>query len=182
MKSSGRRLFKALVAASLLLFLLTLLVSNVTSERTAFYAMGGADYLFGVGARGGILSIGVMAFPSSPPPRDPFGDAEMMATWAIRDRHRDLLSALGINCYHVVFGPNNLFHGEINSMRLLALNYQLVLVLTGILPAIWIYHANQQRILRSQRKKAGLCIACGYDLRETPDRCPECGAAAERPA
>jgi len=41
----------------------------------------------------------------------------------------------------------------------------------GILPAAW----SARRARRRGRLKRGHCTACGYDLRATPGRCPECG-------
>jgi hypothetical protein len=51
--------------------------------------------------------------------------------------------------------------------------WSLVLLL-GILPAVWFPITLRRR----RRARQGHCPACGYDLRASPDRCPECGSPA----
>lgn len=57
--------------------------------------------------------------------------------------------------------------------------YWAAAAVTGAVPAGWLVTTLVS--LRRQRRWAGLgfCRGCGYDLRESKERCPECGAAVE---
>jgi hypothetical protein len=53
-------------------------------------------------------------------------------------------------------------------------------VASGIPPVIslaWL----PARLRRRRRERAGLCVVCGYDLRASAERCPECGTPISRP-
>ena len=40
---------------------------------------------------------------------------------------------------------------------------------------IFWYVLIRWRQMRRERRAVGFCASCGYDLRATPQRCPECG-------
>jgi hypothetical protein len=49
-----------------------------------------------------------------------------------------------------------------------------VVTLAAVLPGAWV--ARQVQFGRRRRRaREGCCLGCGYDLRQTPQRCPECG-------
>jgi len=59
------------------------------------------------------------------------------------------------------------FEGEI------ACPLWLMALVTAVLPAMWVV----RRAVRRNSSRPGQCRTCGYDLRATPGRCPECGTS-----
>lgn len=56
--------------------------------------------------------------------------------------------------------------------RLVGVPLWVLLMLAVSPPYAWL----RRSLKRLGRERAGLCRRCGYDLRASPERCPECGA------
>ena len=59
------------------------------------------------------------------------------------------------------------------------LPYWLVALLSIPVPC-WLLTRHRVTLRRERRRAAGECEVCGYDLRATPGRCPECGHVPPR--
>jgi hypothetical protein len=57
---------------------------------------------------------------------------------------------------------------------MLAVPGWLIILATAVLPAIWFRRVRKHKSTITWQSHL-LCVHCGYDLRATPDRCPECG-------
>jgi hypothetical protein len=53
--------------------------------------------------------------------------------------------------------------------------YWILLLCTAGLPLAFVGMRVRERLRKHCLRRAGYCLTCGYDLRATPDRCPECG-------
>ena len=53
------------------------------------------------------------------------------------------------------------------------LPYWFLCIITAVSPAVW-------WLRKPARGQPGRCETCGYDLRATPNRCPECGNAPSK--
>lgn len=53
-------------------------------------------------------------------------------------------------------------------------SYWVLFLISGFWLAVWVMF----RWRKKRKLAAGICLNCGYDLRASPEQCPECGAAA----
>ncbi len=66
--------------------------------------------------------------------------------------------------------------GMHSEMGRVSVPYWLMLAVTAGVTAVGIGRAVVQGWRARRRRREGCCRVCGYDLRATPERCPECGA------
>ena len=57
---------------------------------------------------------------------------------------------------------------------------QFVWLVCGAVACVSGYVVFRARRESRRRLRSGLCAVCGYDLRATPERCPECGKVPSR--
>ncbi len=87
---------------------------------------------------------------------------------------RSIWNRLGFNSYET--GMMSSFSSD--SEHGIAIPLWLPLVLSLFFPVLLL-----RRICRQRHRRAhGFCPDCGYDLRATPHRCPECGRQVSTPA
>ena len=175
-----RRLLRILLNALTILSLVLCLASAILWARSfgRIYALGwtqppgpdgGGDYVSGNFSGGGAaLAVGWMsarAFGSRPP-----------GGWFWwRDDRPPIRYAGGM--------PANRWGWGRDSFRNADLRYHAI-VFPGWLPAVGFTALPLARgallVRRRRRVREGHCKKCGYDLRATPDRCPECGGIPAR--
>jgi hypothetical protein len=117
-----------------------------------------------LGSSDGVLMIGV------------FDSGSGIAAWAWRRN--------SISLYSVHPDSNNsllgfAFVGNLYGWAI-AVPHLIIFAFVMIVPAWWVLIVRSRHELNA-RRELGLCAHCGYDLRESPDNCPECGEPARRP-
>jgi hypothetical protein len=164
-----RRLFTFLSFLSLLLCIATAVLWTRRARcRDVFTIPLGARHAFWVeSVRSGMQFV----VETNPLPED------NVAGWSVIEPSNPL-PANTRRGFGAVSATVPLFDGTTTTIKMVGITavdvpHWLIVALTAVLP-VW-------RLLAFRRRTdVGVCRKCGYDLRATPERCPECGAAPKK--
>jgi hypothetical protein len=142
--------------------------------ETGWYLGNGID-----GFHRGQLSVGFMHSPPTQIFGPPLGAGGAYTNWV---KQLGTEWERGRGAFQFAEGPEITYDPTRKHFAMLGYGYEVgvppffVMSLLAIpsVVAAW----RWRRRVRLERVRRGLCAVCGYDLRATPQRCPECGTVA----
>jgi hypothetical protein len=98
---------------------------------------------------------------------------ELLANYGGADELIPVMTHFGTTYQHFAgFAYVTGRYGSISAFSIAAIPFWFIVLVTGMGPALWWCGLRRRR----SWARHGRCRGCGYDLRATPGRCPECGA------
>lgn len=103
-------------------------------------------------------------------------------SWPPLATHRRTPADLAPGCHHGYLEPSSLLNRTLARLGLSHEGVSFELMAFGLSFGAALEVRAQIRIRRVRRaKEEGRCVVCGYDLRASPERCPECGMSRATP-
>ena len=175
-----RRLFNLLAVASLALCVATVVLWPLsywrsftldTLERVSLRNPEARRYVFPfTGINRGQFIVGYNSYDFSPGHQEPeydFTGSELLAPDSLKPTEFRFLG------FEYESHPYFILHAD----RMIQIPMWFLFLVFAVYPSI-----IASRTIRQRRRQAlirhKICPSCGYDLRATPDRCPECGSVS----
>jgi len=176
MKRLRRCLFNVFVVVSLLLFVVAMTLwvrSYYRKDDILFPHPSGSNWAYVLKTYPGTLDLGTLQMWDAPLDAPHWKTEKVDALEMRLSRYWDSEHlTFGFAYIRTGFigrtGSNTKYFGQ---WRELFASFWNFCVLTTIAPGIFVWQATR----KAKRRGSGFCSICGYDLRATPDRCPECG-------
>jgi hypothetical protein len=169
MKRFHRWLFNGAAAISLLLCLATILLWIIS--YFSHIALNWADHSisYDLGCSRGEMSTSRVHWASPVPAANAGWSLALLKPASLLDSYEKLTGIIGQFRFRFFgFAFFSLHRPAVMDGPKFFWPCWVLVLLTAMPPAIW--------IRKHRPPKPGLCPVCGYDLRATPNQCPECGA------